>query len=215
MAVKWLREKCLFLPVWPPWHAPRCRLTLAHPAIFGLGLGLVLRLGQYGRPSLATAGLLVRMSTSGRMNCKTNSVYMFTFKQWYLTSSSCIEWVSWNYIAPPQKIKLHELIIQLHEFHTNDDNNIKIPISLRTTFWLTNDHTTGAFSATEHCYIRFVRNRHLKTNKCKKICKHTHTQPFYGSVEFVREPPGEPVPEETFTHYSHRSYQSSLSAFSI
>ena len=55
MAVKWLREKCLFLPVWPPWHAPRCRLTFVHPAI----LGLVLRLGQYGRPSLATAGLLV------------------------------------------------------------------------------------------------------------------------------------------------------------
>ena len=45
--------------------------------------------------------------------------------------------------------------------------------------------------------------------------KHTHTQPFYGSVEFVRENPGEPVPEETFTHYSHRSHQSSLSAFSI
>ena len=57
MAVKWLREKCLFLPVWLPWRAPRCRLTLAHPAIFGLGL--VLRLGQYGRPPLATAGLLV------------------------------------------------------------------------------------------------------------------------------------------------------------
>ena len=45
---------------------------------------------------------------------------------------------------------------------------------------------------------------------------HTHTtQPFYGSVEFVWENPGEPVPEETFTHYSHRSHQSSLSAFSI
>jgi len=44
---------------------------------------------------------------------------------------------------------------------------------------------------------------------------HTHTQPLYGSVEFVRDNPGEPVPEETFTHYSHRSHQSSLSAFSI
>ena len=42
-----------------------------------------------------------------------------------------------------------------------------------------------------------------------------NTQPFYGSVEFVLENPGEPVPEETFTHYSHRSHQSSLSAFSI
>ena len=42
-----------------------------------------------------------------------------------------------------------------------------------------------------------------------------HTQPFYGSVEFVRDNPGEPVPEETFTHYKHRGHQSSLSAFSI
>jgi len=39
---------------------------------------------------------------------------------------------------------------------------------------------------------------------------HTHTQPFYSSVKFVRENSGEPVPEETFTHYSHRSHQSSL-----
>ena len=44
---------------------------------------------------------------------------------------------------------------------------------------------------------------------------HTHTQPFYGSVEIVRDNPAEPVPEETFTHYTHRSHQSSLSAFSI
>jgi len=41
------------------------------------------------------------------------------------------------------------------------------------------------------------------------------TQPFFGYVEFVRDNPGEPVPEETFTHYSLRSHQSSLSAFSI
>jgi len=50
MVVKWLREKCLFLPVWPPWRAPIRHLTLARPAIFGLGLELVLQLGQYGRP---------------------------------------------------------------------------------------------------------------------------------------------------------------------
>ena len=29
---------------------------------------------------------------------------------------------------------------------------------------------------------------------------HTHTQPFYGSRDSVRDNPGEPVPEETFTH---------------
>ena len=37
--------------------------------------------------------------------------------------------------------------------------------------------------------------------------EHTHTQPFYGSVEFVWDNPGEPVPEETFTH-SHSSQPS-------
>ena len=35
----------------------------------------------------------------------------------------------------------------------------------------------------------------------------THTQPFYGSVGFVWDNPGEPVPEETFTH-SHSSWSS-------
>jgi len=36
---------------------------------------------------------------------------------------------------------------------------------------------------------------------------HTHTQPFYGSLDFVRDNPGEPVPGETFTH-SHSSWSS-------
>jgi len=45
---------------------------------------------------------------------------------------------------------------------------------------------------------------------------HTHTtRPFYGSVEFVQDNLGELVPEETFTHYTRRGHQSSLSAFSI
>jgi len=32
------------------------------------------------------------------------------------------------------------------------------------------------------------------------IHTHTHTQPFYGSVDFVWDNPGEPVPEGTFYH---------------
>ena len=36
---------------------------------------------------------------------------------------------------------------------------------------------------------------------------HARTQPFYGSMDFVRDNPGEPVPEETFTH-SHLSWSS-------
>ena len=36
---------------------------------------------------------------------------------------------------------------------------------------------------------------------------HTHSQSFYGSMDFVQDNPGEPVPEETFTH-SHLSWSS-------
>jgi len=34
----------------------------------------------------------------------------------------------------------------------------------------------------------------------KKTHTHTHTQLFYGSLDFVWDNPSEPVPEETFTH---------------
>jgi len=37
--------------------------------------------------------------------------------------------------------------------------------------------------------------------------QHTHTQPFYGSLDFVQDNQGEPIPEETFTH-SHSSSSS-------
>jgi len=67
MAVKWLREKCLFLPVWPPWRAPRRRLTLAHPAIFGLGL--VFATGAVRSAILATAGLLVHLCIYFSRSC--------------------------------------------------------------------------------------------------------------------------------------------------
>jgi len=35
---------------------------------------------------------------------------------------------------------------------------------------------------------------------CHITLQDTHTQPFYGSLIFVRDNPGELVPEETFTH---------------
>jgi len=41
-----------------------------------------------------------------------------------------------------------------------------------------------------------------------------HIQLFYGCLDFVQDNPGEPVPDETFTH-THCGHQSSLSAFSI
>jgi len=38
---------------------------------------------------------------------------------------------------------------------------------------------------------------------------HTHKQPFYSSLDFVRDNLGQPVPEETFTH-SHLSWSSAI-----
>jgi len=32
------------------------------------------------------------------------------------------------------------------------------------------------------------------------MADNTHTQPFYGFLNFVRDNPGKPVPEKTFTH---------------
>jgi len=45
--------------------------------------------------------------------------------------------------------------------------------------------------------------------ECAQTCQHTHihTQPFYGSLDYNWDNPGEPVPEETFTH-SHPSWSS-------
>jgi len=48
----------------------------------------------------------------------------------------------------------------------------------------------------------------INFNKSTNDNIYTHTQPFYGSMDFVRDNPGEPVPEETFTH-SHQ-LQSSI-----
>jgi len=31
---------------------------------------------------------------------------------------------------------------------------------------------------------------------------HAHTQPYHGSMDFVQDNPGEPVPEETFTFFT-------------
>jgi len=43
----------------------------------------------------------------------------------------------------------------------------------------------------------------------------THTQPFYGSLGFVRDNPGEPIPDEPFTHSPNMVINHPLSATSI
>jgi len=45
--------------------------------------------------------------------------------------------------------------------------------------------------------------------------KHTHTQPFYSSLDFVQDNPGEPVPEETFIHSPIMVINHPLSAIMI
>ena len=52
-------------------------------------------------------------------------------------------------------------------------------------------------SCSSTCHTQHTRPpRH----RCKIIQTHTRTQPFYGSLDFVRDNPGDSVPEETFTH---------------
>jgi len=45
------------------------------------------------------------------------------------------------------------------------------------------------------------------TQRCAPTHAHTHTQPFYGSMDFVWDNPGEITPEEKFTHL-HLSWTS-------
>ena len=74
-----------------------------------------------------------------------------------------------------------------------------------STFWASDVKVSTVTIMFLHYSVLAMRTTHT----------HTHTQPFYGSLEIVRDNPGEPVPEETFTHYTHRGHQSSLAAFSI
>jgi len=48
---------------------------------------------------------------------------------------------------------------------------------------------------------------HIMTWTLNRCHTHIHTQPFYGSMDFVQDNPGEPVPEETVTH-SHLPWSS-------
>jgi len=48
---------------------------------------------------------------------------------------------------------------------------------------------------------------HMHARMHARTHTHTHTQPFYGSLHFVWDNPGESVPEELFTH-SHISWSS-------
>jgi len=51
--------------------------------------------------------------------------------------------------------------------------------------------------------MKTVWNLHSKilcTHARMHARMHTHTQPFYSSLDFVRDNPGELLPEETFTH---------------
>jgi len=52
-----------------------------------------------------------------------------------------------------------------------------------------------ALAKSFHCPLSGFKNN-FSVQPCLFMITHTHTQPFYGSVEFVRENPGEPVPEE-------------------
>ena len=58
--------------------------------------------------------------------------------------------------------------------------------------------------------LSYVLDAPIKNSPPEKLLyfnTRTHTQPFYGCLDFVRDNPGELVPEDTFTH-SHLSWSS-------
>jgi len=60
------------------------------------------------------------------------------------------------------------------------------------------------------CITKLNKTRHTAVNLEIPQYKHKtpcHTQPSYGSLDFVRDNPGEPVAEKTLTH-SHLSWSS-------
>jgi len=67
------------------------------------------------------------------------------------------------------------------------------------------------FSTSFRCTWNSSQFRTADSNKIRteygSLSEHTYTQPFYGSLDFVWENLGEPVPEETFTH-SYLSWSS-------
>jgi len=58
-----------------------------------------------------------------------------------------------------------------------------------------------------HCIHKISWQHLFKFFSCTHECTHAHTQPFYGSLDFVWDYPGEPVPKQTVTH-SHLSWLS-------
>ena len=89
MALKWLREELpVFCQIMARLAAVACVETI-------LGLGLVLRLGQYGRPSLATAALLVFIIFQRLFyiyEFYRVAVWQRLFREWYLMESTDLDW---------------------------------------------------------------------------------------------------------------------------
>jgi len=87
------------------------------------------------------------------------------------------------------------LLLHLQNLQTNiTPDNI-----VRDTEWFLSCIITEHLPRLQQCYSSSIYQA--------LICITTHTQPFYGSLDFVRDNQGEPVPEETFTH-SHQSWSS-------
>jgi len=95
----------------------------------------------------------------------------------------------------------------------------KQPVVLSLQFWKSQTVCSSFAILTVSCnthlwfYCKQKHENHKTKNSNSRIktamtafCEQ-QLQPFYGSLDFVRDNPGEPVPEETFTH-SHLSSSS-------
>jgi len=69
----------------------------------------------------------------------------------------------------------------------------------------THTHTDTFVCRRTHTHIHMHTHTHTHTHTQQQ--QQQQQQPFYGSMDFVQDNPGEPVPEATFTH-SHLSWSS-------
>jgi len=89
--------------------------------------------------------------------------------------------------------------VDSYESALNDGQRVRVSLQQIVSLATTQFNRVAFYSC--HTYQHNTCKRsHIMAHLILSFT-HTHnTQPFYGSVDFVRDNPGEPVPDETFIH---------------
>jgi len=131
------------------------------------------RMSSLSMTSLSLAGVYCASTLVGRCLCKRVDVYIITIScTWWIYALSQRLLVNWSH---------HYIISALY------------------TSQLLNECITPVTSYQQNSVSNL---KVIKLNSITRMhaCMHTHTWPFYSSLDFVRDNPGELVPESTFCH---------------